>query len=268
MRGREWQWAAHLLDAVLQGPTELTRARLYRAVCSLHESGGVDSDTLQQLVGRHRQEGQEQRGTPPLDVLVQDPTTCLLELLLLCQGADPELLDQLYDAEGRRGTTGLTLLLQPERGPSTIVVLSEWLAEAQLAEWSQEGWLVVDATAEPVGELGRGSQLKSPNVPTRVLVGLAQVLGRAAVAGRGGSAGLTPEAAQQRFLARDDGRLVNPDSGEPRWQYVTSGVLVEHPYRKAFERSRSTGTWQLIPPYVVVQRDSSTLQRQAAGRFQ
>ena len=70
----------------------------------------------------------------------------LRELVLLCQGSEPQLLDQLYEDQGRLGTTGLKLFIRPERGPSTTVVMSEWLAQAHLDESEQEGWLVVDTT--------------------------------------------------------------------------------------------------------------------------
>lgn len=268
MRNQHWQQASALLDAVLQGSGELTRARLYRTVCTLREQGGINDEALWELVQRYRQEGLQRPGAPPLDVLVQEPTTCLLELLLLCQGTAAELLDQLYEDQGRLGTTGLGLFIKPEGGRSTTVVLSEWLAQAHLDEWALEGWLVVDTTVEPIGELGRGSQLRSPNCRAKVLVGLAQVLARAAIVPRGGHRGLLPEAAQDRFMTLDDERLVDPDR-PPRWQYVTSAVLAAHPERKVFRKEDLENTWELIPPYVVVQSsESATARRQWAGRSQ
>ena len=266
MRNQQWDLASDLLDAVVEGSAELTRARLYRTVCSLRAEGRVDDGALRQLVQRYRLEGMERPGAAPLDVLVQDPTTCLLELLLLCQGRDLQLLDQLYDDQGRQGTTGLSLVIQPQGERASRVVLSEWLAQAHLEEWSKEGWLVVDATAEPVGELGRGSRLKSPNMRSAVLIGLAQVLGQAAAVNSDSS--LSHDVTQQRFEQRDDGRLLKPDRPKPRWSYVTSAELVDHPGRKVIERTELLGSWRLIPPYVVVHKDSSIAQCQAAGSFQ
>jgi hypothetical protein len=266
MRNQRWDLASDLLDAVVKGSSELTRARLYRTVCSLRADGRVDDDALRQLVQGYRREGMERPGAAPLDVLVQDPTTCLLELLLLCQGSEPELLDQLYDDQGRLSTTGLSLFIQPQEERASRVVLSEWLAQAHLEEWSKEGWLVVDATAKPVGELGRGSRLKSPNMRSAVLIGLAQVLAKAAAVDSASS--LSPDATQQRFEKRDAGRLLNPDQREPRWSYVTSAVLVDHPSRKVIERTDLLGDWRLIPPYAVVHKDSSIAKRQAAGSCQ
>lgn len=266
MRNQQWDQASDLLDAVLEGSAELTRARLYRTICSLRAEGRVDEETLRQLVQHYRREGMERPGAPPLDVLVQDPTTCLLELLLLCQGRDLQLLDQLYDDQGRQGTTGLSLFIQPQGERASRVVLSEWLAQAHLEEWRKERWLVVDATATPIGELGRGSLLQSPNMRSPVLIGLAQVLGKAAAVDSDHS--LSPDSTQQRFEQQDDGRLLNPDRPEPRWSYVTSAVLKEYPDRKVIERTGLLGNWQLIPPYVVVHKDSSIAKRQAAGSFQ
>jgi len=94
MRNQQWEQASRLLDAVLQGSGELTRARLYRTVCTLRRWGRIDDESLRELVARYRQEGMERPGAPPLDVLVQEPTTCLLELLLLCQGGEPQLFEQ------------------------------------------------------------------------------------------------------------------------------------------------------------------------------
>lgn len=263
MRNQHWKQASALLDAVLQGSSELTRARLYRTVCTLRRWGRIDDESLRELVARYRQEGMERPGAPPLDVLVQEPTTCLLELLLLCQGGEPQLLDQLYEAQGRQRTTGLGLLIRPERGPSTTVVLSEWLAQSHLEELIREGWLVVDTTVEPIGELGRGSQLRSPNMPARLLVGVAQVLARAVIAEPAGN-GLTPDAVERRFRSLDDGRLLDVDD-EPRWEYVTSGVLAKHSERKAILRNRTLGTWELIPPYALVLSDAATARHQRLG---
>lgn len=120
---------------------------------------------------------------------------------------------------------------------------------------------------ESIGELGRGSQLRCSNFPVSVLMGLAQVLVDAATVPHGGNRGLSPGAVQDRFQTRDEGRLVDPDN-QPRWEYVTSGVLKEHPDRKVIRRERSWNTWRLEPPYVVVLRDSATAVRQAAGRSQ
>lgn len=266
MRNRQWDLASDLLDAVVQGSAELTRARLYRTVCILRAEGHVDDNALRQLVQRYRRQGMELAGAAPLDVLVQDPTTCLLELLLLCQGADLQLLDQLYDDKGRQGTTGLSLFIRPQGERASKVVLSEWLAQAHLEEWRKEGWLVVDATATPIGELGRGSRLKGPNMRAPVLIGLAQVLGEAAAVNSDSS--LSPDATQLRFEQQDDGRLINPDQREPRWSYVTSAELEDLPGRKVIKRDRLLGTWRIIPPYVVVHKDSSIAKRQAAGNFQ
>ena len=267
MRNQQWQQASALLDAVLQGGGELTRARLYRTVCSWREHGQIDDEALRELVQRYRQEGLARPDAPSLDVLVQESTMCLLELLLLCQGGEPQLLDQLYEDEGRHGTTGLKLFIQPQVECSKTVVLSEWLAQAHLDELTQEGWLVVDTTVESIGEQGRGSELRCTNFPVGVLVGLAQVLADAATVPHAVNRGLSPDAVQVRFLTRDAGRLVDPGN-EPRWEYVTSGVLKEHPDRKVIRRERAWNTWRLEPPYVVVLRDSATAVRQATGRSQ
>lgn len=267
MRNQQWKQASRLLDAVLLGSGELTRARLYRTVCTLREVGRIDDEALRELVQRYRQDGMERPSAPSLDVLVQEPTTCLLELLLLCQGSEPQLLDQLYEDQGRHGTTGLKLFIRPERGQATTVVLSEWLALAHLDELAQERWLVVDTTVEPIGELGWGSQLRSQNGRAQVLVGIAQVLGRAAASAGSGNTGLNQEVAQSRFLSQDDERLV--DSERPaRWKYITSAVLAAHPDRKVFRKENLENTWRLVPPYVVVLRDSTTAVRQATGRSQ
>ncbi|MEB3354246.1 MAG: hypothetical protein VKM34_08430 [Cyanobacteriota bacterium] len=267
MRNQQWEQASRLLDVVLQGSGELTRARLYRTVCTLRERGRIDDESLRELVSRYRQEGVDRPSAPSLDVLVQEPTTCLLELLLLCQGSEPQLLDQLYEDQGRHRTTGLKLCIRPERGRSSTVVLSEWLAQAHLDELAQERWLVVDTTVDTIGELGRGSKLRSPNCRAQVLVGIAQVLGRAAASAGAGNTGLNPDVAQGRFLSQDDGRLVDPER-PPRWQYVTSAVLAAHSDRKVFRKEDLENTWRLVPPYVVVLRDSATAVRQAAGRSQ
>lgn len=268
MRNQQWEQASALLDAVLQGSSELTRARLYRTVCTLRRRGRIDDESLRDLVARYRQEGMERPSAASLDVLVQEPTTCLLELLLLCQGDEPQLLDQLYEDQGLHGTTGLNLFIQPKGQRSRTVVLSEWLAQAHLDELAQEGWLVVDTTVESIGEQGRGSELSCQNFPVSVLMGLAQVLADAATVPHGGNRGLSPEAVQDRFLTRDEGHLVDPDN-QPRWQYVTSGVLKEHPKSKVICRERAWNTWRLEPPYVVVQSsESATARRQASGRSQ
>ena len=268
MRNQQWGQASALLDAVLQGSGELTRARLYRTVCALREQGRIDEKALRELVQRYRQDGMERPGAPSLDVLVQEPTTCLLELLLLCQGQEPQLLDQLYEDQGRQGTTGLRLFIKSQGERSRTVVLSEWLAQAHLEEWAREGWLVVDATAKPIGELGRGSRLSSPNAPSRMLVGVAQVLAQAPVEGNSlVDKGLEIEAAKSRFLRGYQGRFLNRH-GEPKWRYVTSAQLVDHPGRKVIRPGRLENAWYLIPPYVVVLSDSATLTRQAAGSSQ
>lgn len=267
MRNQQWQLASALLDAVLQGRSELTRARLYRTVCALRDQGRIDDEALWELVQRYRKEAMDRPCAPSLDVLVQEPTTCLLELMLLSQGGEPQLLDQLYEDQGLYGTTGLKLFIQPERGRSTTVVLSEWLAQAHLDELADEGWLVVDTTVESIGEQGRGSELSCDNFPVSVLMGLAQVLADAATVPHGGKKGLSPGAVQDRFLMRDEGHLVDPDR-QPRWQYVTSGVLAAHPRRKVICRERAWNIWRLEPPYVVVLRDSVTAVRQTTGRPQ
>jgi hypothetical protein len=266
MRNHQWDMASALLDAVLEGTGELTRARLYRTVCKHRGEGRINDDALRELVQRYRQEGMERPGAPPLDVLVQEPTTCLLELLLLCQGGEPQLLDQLYEQQGHQRTTALTLFVMPQEGHPSTAVLSEWLAQAHLDEWGKEEWLVVDITVQQYGDLGRGSQLMNPNFPGKLNMAVLQVLAKAAVVG-GVNNGLTPDAAKNRLHLLADGDLLesfNPD----RWPYVTSGKLEDYPRRNVLKKNRLSQTWQLIPPYVVIQRDSATAMRQAAGNFQ
>ena len=271
MRNQQWEQASALLDAVLQGSSELTRARVYRTVCMLRKRGSIDDASLRELVAGYRQEGMERPSAASLDVLVQEPTTCLLELLLLCQGGEPQLLDQLYEDQGLHGTTGLTLFIQPQGERSRTVVLSEWLAQAHLDELAQEGWLVVDTTVESIGERGRGSKLRSTNFPAKWLIAIAQVLGYASAAAGFGNTGLNPIVAQNRFLSQDKGRLVDPASiseDYPRWKYVTSAELDEHPRRKVIRKETLENIWRLEPPYVVVVKDLATAVRQATGRSQ
>jgi len=268
MRNQQWEQASRLLDAVLQGSGELTRARLYRTVCTLREQGRIDDESLRELVARCRQEGVERPSAPSLDVLVQESTTCLLELLLLCQGSEPQLLDQLYEDQGRHRTTGLKLFIKPLGERCRTVVLSEWLAQAHLDELAQEGWLVVDTTVKAIGELGRGTQLSSPNAPARMLVAVAQVLAQVPVEDNSRiDKGLEIEAAKARFESGYEGRFRN-QSGKPKWKYVTSAELVGHPRRKVIRRGALENAWYLIPPYVVVLSDSATAVRQAVGSSQ
>jgi hypothetical protein len=268
MRNREWDLAEALLNVVLAGEGDLTRARLFRAVCRGRDLGRIPDDDLVELLECHRDEQSDRSLKPPLDVLIQDPTTNLLELLLLSQGAPSDLLDRLYDPEARHGTTGLTLCIHSGVGKPMKVELSEWLAEAHLEEYRQAGWLVVDSTVALPGERGRGSSLKEArgNIRAPILIGVAQVLGQVEPA-----AMLAADAVQERFLAWDDERLVLPEGPKPQWDRVTSAVLADHPGRRVI--GRSTGTrgevnWKLIPPYAVVLSDASTVLRQAAGSSQ
>jgi hypothetical protein len=276
MRNQQWNLASALLDAVLEGSGELTRARLYRTVCTLRDSGRIDDDALRKLVHRYRQEGMERPGAPALDVLVQEPTTCLLELLLLCQGGEPQLLDQLYDTGGRQRTIGLSLFIKPKNGRSSTPVLSEWLAHAHLEEWGQEGWLVIDTTVERIGEPGRGSRLHGTNVTPRALYAVAQLLAEVPLSANTLlDKGMETDAVKVKFEHRYKGRLGRRDDwrdSEDWWETlrerVQSARLDDHPDRKLIRRESLENAWYLVPPYVVVQRDSVTALRQAAGNFQ
>lgn len=268
MRNRQWQLAIDLLDRVLAGQAQLTRARLYRTVCQLRLHGSVPAAELSALVARHQQDWQERPAAPPLDVLVQDPTTCLLELLLLGQDSEPALLDQLYDRTGQHRSSGLKLLIQRSERPAEPVELSEWLAESQLEEWRREGWLVVDASVAVPGERGRGSLLRVPggNLRAPIAMGLAQVLARNA------PRPLPRQQVQELFAEWDDQRQVDQaEEDEPDWPRATSTTLADHPQRKVIGRSPGTRgevSWHLIPPYVVVLSDAASRLRQAAGKSQ
>jgi len=276
MRNQHWDLASALLDAVLEGSGELTRARLYRTVCTLRDSGREDDDALRELVQRFRQEGMERPGAPPLDLLVQDPTTCLLELLLLCQGGEPQLLDQLYEQEGRQRTIGLSLFIKPKNGRSRSAVLSEWLAQAHLEEWGQEGWLVIDTKVERIGEPGRGSRLHGTNVTPRALYAVAQLLAEVPLSANTLlDKGMTTDSVKGKFEQRYKGRLGRRDEWrdaegwwEPLRERVTSARIVDHPERALIRRESLENAWYLDPPYVVIERDSATTLRQAAGSFQ
>ena len=278
MRSREWDLALELLEAVLAGEGDLTRARLYRALCLAKQGGSLSSSDLHDLLESHRQEAAKPAEAPALDVLVQDPTTNLLELFLLAQDAPGECLDHLYDPDGCHRTTGLTLLLHPEGETSRSIALSEWLAEAHLQEYRCDGWLVVDATVNLAGEQGRGSRVRVPggNVRSAIVVGLLQELGKTAPRSR------PQDSVREEFLAWDNERLVVPKSknerlvdpkskNQPRWESVTSTELVDIPGRKVIRRSPDNSghiSWELIPPYVVVLKDEANVLRQAAGSSQ
>ncbi|MEA5416992.1 hypothetical protein [Synechococcus sp. BA-132 BA5] len=230
------------------------------------------------MLESHRQEAAQPAASPALDVLIQDPTTNLLELFLLAQDAPGECLDHLYDPDGCHRTTGLTLLLHPEGETSRSIALSEWLAEAHLQEYRCDGWLVVDATVNLAGEQGRGSRVRVPggNVRSAIVVGLLQELGKTAPRSR------PQDSVREDFLAWDNERLVVPKSknellvdpkskNEPRWESVTSTELVDIPGRKVIRRSPDNSghiSWELIPPYVVVLKDDANVLRQAAGSSQ
>lgn len=267
MRDQQWELALELLEAVLSGEADLTRARLYKALCLSKTQGRIPEEALEELLACHRGEGRLDRIAPPLDLLVQDTTTNLLELLLLSQGAHAEQINRLYDPERRHRTTALRLMLCERSGSSATIEMSEWLAQAQLEDYRREGWLVVDSTTRPIGELGRGTPLRSTNFPAKVLAGIAQVLASSAAVPHAGISGLTPDAVQSRLRSLDDGCLIDPDR-DLRWEYVTSAVLLDHPDRKVIRRDRRSQSWHLIPPFVVVLRDSATALRQAAGSFQ
>lgn len=267
MRSREWDLALELLEAVLAGEGDLTRALLYRALCLAKQRGSLSSSDLHELVESHRQEAAQPGAAPALDVLVQDPTTNLLELFLLVQDAPGECLDHLYDPERCHRTTGLTLLLHPEGERSRKIVLSEWLAEAHLQEYRRDGWLVVDATVQLAGEQGRGSPIRVPggNVRAAIVVGLLQELAKKAPRSR------PQDSVRDDFLAWDNERLVVLESRQPRWESVTSTELVDIPGRKVILRSPDNSghiSWELIPPYVVVLKDDTNMLRQAAGSSQ
>jgi hypothetical protein len=267
MRNREWDLAEALLNVVLAGEGDLTRARLFRAVCRGRDLGRIPEDDLVELLESHRDEQSDSRLKPPLDVLIQDPTTNLLELLLFSQGAPSDLLDRLYDPEARHGTTGLTLCIHSGVGKPMKVELSEWLAEAHLEEYRQAGWLVVDSTVALPGVAGRGSNLKDTggNIKAPILTGVAQVLGRVA------PKEMLAKTVQEQFLEWDSERLVDPEGPQPQWNRVSSAELADQPGRKVIERTPSTRDqvrWRLIPPYAVVLSDASTVLRQATGSSQ
>ncbi|MBD2719507.1 MULTISPECIES: hypothetical protein [unclassified Synechococcus] len=267
MRNREWVLAEALLNVVLAGEGDLTRARLFLAVCRGRDLGRIPENDLVEILDCHRAEQAECRQRPPLDVLIQDPTTSLLELLLLSQGSPSDLHNLLYDPKARHGTTGLTLCIHSGVRNSMKVELSEWLAEAHLEEYRQEGWLLVDSTVALPGEHGRGSRLREAggNIKAQILIGVAQVLGQAA------PAPMLATTVQDRFLLWDDERLIRPEASQPQWIRVSSAELADHPGRRVI--TRSTGTrgevlWWLKPPYAVVLRDASNVLRQAAGSSQ
>lgn len=269
MRSREWELALELLDAVLAGEGDLTRAQLYRTLCLAKQQGCLASEDIDDLLKSHRQEAAQPASAPALDVLVQDPTTNLLELLLLSQDAPADCLDRLYDPAGRHRTTGLTLVLHPEGESSRTLTMSEWLAEAHLQEYREADWLIVDATVVLAGEQGRGSAIRVPggNVRAPIVVGLLQVLGKTAPSSRARGS------VRDDFLEWDKERLVVPDpeGNEIRWESVTGTELVGLPGRKVIRRCQNqTGhiSWELIPPYVVVLKDDTTVLRQAAGSSQ
>jgi hypothetical protein len=268
MRNQEWDLAEALLNVVLAGEGDLTRARLFRAVCRARDLGRIPEDDLVELLDCLKAEQEERLQRPPLDVLIQDPTTNMLKVLILSQGASPNLLDRLYDPKQTHGTTGLTLLIHPEGGNAMKVVMSEWLGEAHLQDYRQEGWLVVDTTVSFPGERGRGSKLSVDrgNLKAPILNCVAHILARRA------PFEVPAMAVQERFYDWDAGRISGPD-GIPssKWSRVSVAELTDHPGRKVI--GRSTGTrgevnWRLIPPYAVVLSDASTVLRQAAGSSQ
>lgn len=280
MRSREWELALELLDAVLAGEGDLTRAQLYRTLCLAKLKGSLSSRDIEDLLESHRQEAAQPATAPALDVLVQDPTTNLLELFLLAQDAPEECLDRLYDPAGRHRTTGLTLVLHPEGGSGRTLTMSEWLAEAHLQEYRRERWLVVDATVESAGEQGKGSGVNVPggNMKSEIALGILQVLGVAA------PTPLTQDVVKTRFMEWDGAGLLDKiddqDTQEENKHKVTgwkkiayrasSVELADFPGHKVILRSEATGLpcWQLKPPYVVVLRDDATVLRQAAGSSQ
>lgn len=267
MRSREWDLALELLEAVLAGEGALTRAQLYKTLCLSKLRGDLASSDLDELLECHRLEASQRGGAPALDVLIQDPTTNLLELLLLAQDAPGEHLDQLYDPTGSRRTTGLTLVLHPDGASSRTISLSEWLAEIHLQEYREEGWLVVDATVQLAGEQGRGSAVRVPggNVRQGIVMGLLQVLAKTAPRPR------AQDSVREEFIAWDDERLIDPQSREPRWESVTSAELFGAMGRKVLRRCPDDAghiRWELIPPYVVVLKDAANVLHQAAGSSQ
>ena len=280
MRSREWALALELLDAVLAGEGDLTRAQLYRTLCLAKQRGSLAKEHIEDLLESHRQEAAQPATAPALDVLVQDPTTNLLELFLLAQDAPEECLDRLYDPAGRHRTTGLTLVLHPEGERRRTLTMSEWLAEAHLQEYRREGWLVVDATVESAGEQGKGSRVNVPggNMKPGIALAILQVLGAAA------PTPLTQDAVKTRFRDWDGAGLLDKIDEQDKqnkkkskvtgWQKVTNRAcsveLADGPKRKLILRSEATGLpcWELIPPYVVVLKDDATVLRQAAGSSQ
>jgi hypothetical protein len=267
MRNQQWHLAEALLNMVLAGEGDLTRARLFLALCRGRDEGKIPESDLVALLDCHRAEPGDRRPRPPLDVLIQDPTTNMLELLLLSQEATSDLFDRLYDPEARHGTTCLTLCIHSGVGKAMNVELSEWLAEAHLEEYRQEGWLVVDSTVALPGIPGRGSDVKDVggNIKAPILIGVVQVLGKVA------PSGMLAKTVQEQLLEWDGERLVDPEGPQPQWNRVSSAVLADQPDRKVFERTpwtRDQVSWKLKPPYAVVQRDSSTVLRQAAGSAQ
>ena len=203
---------------------------------------------------------------PPLDVLIQDPTTNLLELFLYTQNASAELVDQLYATNGRHRTTGLTLLIHPgDNKNHQRVELSEWLAEAHLEEYRQKGWLIIDSLA-PSGEFGRGTSLRQPNgeILAPIVVAVAQILAKRAPQER------SREFVRDQLLERFDESLI-PDPDRIGLERLSSCELKEHPGLKVF--SRSSGTrggvfYKLKPPYAVVLKDAARELRQASGSGQ
>ncbi len=135
MRNQQWDLAEALLNIVLTGEGDLTRARLFLAVCRGRDEGRIPEPDLVALLDCHSAERSNRLTRPPLDVLIQDPTTNLLELLLLSQGKSSHHLDRLYDPQARHGTTGLTLAVHSGNGRPQRVELSEWLAQAHLEEY-------------------------------------------------------------------------------------------------------------------------------------
>jgi hypothetical protein len=268
MRNQQWDLAEALLNIVLTGEGDLTRARLFLAVCRGRDEGRIPEPDLVALLDCHSAERSNRLTRPPLDVLIQDPTTNLLELLLLSQGKSSHHLDRLYDPQARHGTTGLTLAVHSGNGRPQRVELSEWLAQAHLEEYRQEGWLVVDSTVTHPGERGRGSRLRvaSGNFKAPVLNCVAQILGQQT------HQEMPAQAVKERFSDWNDGRFSGlDDHSDRKWGRVSEAELTDHPGRKVI--GRSTGTrgevnWKLLPPYVVVLRDASTVLRQAAGSSQ
>ena len=266
MRSRQWSLAQQLLDTVLQGRGELRLARIYQAFCR-SKLGQLHLDDMALVSLVHDLVAAEQPSGPvPLDLAVQDPVTNMAELFLLLQDAPEHVLDGLYDsAQGdplKRGlTAGLTVLLVPQEGEHSELIMGEWLALRQVRELEEEGWLVVDNTF-PLGELGRNSPVEHPDGK----LGRAFMRAGLQVLAKEAPAPMDRKTVHERFFDGAGPGLIGVPGGKGRQKdrgkdspnpvdldRVPAAILSRNGKEVV---DHCDGCWKLRPPYAVISRDA------------